>query len=75
MEKQLRMGQLKQHINLHQNTVILMEAETFGYITQGALSWCYYHRCYLRVIIMIVEKTVHLVRKAQGKQKGVGGKG
>lgn len=56
MGKQLRMGQLKQHINLHQNSVILMYAETLGYVPQGALSQSYYHRYYLRVIIMIMEK-------------------
>lgn len=45
-------------------------------VTQGALSRSYYHRCHLRVIIMIMEKkTVHVIRKAQEKQKGVGGKG
>lgn len=72
--KSLRMGQLKQHVNFHQNIVILMHAETLGYVTQGTLSQGYYHRCYSELLSWSWKKTVPIIRKAQGKQKGVGGK-
>lgn len=49
--KSLRMGQLKQHVNFHQNIVILMHAETLGYVTQGT--------CHGAIITGVIQSYYH----------------